>query len=408
MAVATDIPSAPAGSPVARRRAVRAFAAFAVAILLLGVADSMVGSYLVLFAADEAGMTPMQIGAFTTAAAAGGIVVSWLLGRRFDRRPARVYTVAVTALAGLGLVLMTRTTSFPVLVVLALVLLGGQAAAFPQLFAMARVVLGAGRLGQRSPPLLRSAWSLAWGVGPLIGAALLPCAGYPAILASAAALLVSTAVVVGVAVPRPDAPVATAGAESGAEGSRAGAARTAMLTTSIALFFTAMFAGSVALPLFVTRGLHEAASSVGVLFSVCAFVEVVAALALAVVPERVSQRALILGGMGAFVLYFLLTVVARDMTLLVVGQFARGVAIAVVGSAGIRFFQDLLAPATGRATALFANASTAGMLVAGVLAGASVSTFGYTATLGLCGALAAGAAATFALGTAQHYAGFSR
>ena len=172
-----------------------------------------------------------------------------------------------------------------------------------------------------------------------------------------------------------------------------------MLTLSIALFFTAMFAGSVALPLFVTRDLHEAASSVGVLFSACAFVEVVAALVLATVPERVSQRALILSGMGAFVLYFVLTLVAEGMTLLIIGQVARGIAIAVVGSAGIRFFQELLAPATGRATTLFSNASTAGMLVAGVLAGASVSTFGYTATLALCAALASAAGTAFTLAT---------
>jgi MFS transporter, SET family, sugar efflux transporter len=394
--VEAETPSAPAGSRTGTGHVARAFVPLAVAVLLLGIADSMVGSYLVLFAADEAGMTPLQIGVFATAPAAGGIVVSWRLGRRFDRRPARAYTVAVTALAGLGLALMTRTTSFAVLVLLALVLLGGHSAAFPQLFAMARVMLGSGGFGQRSAPLLRSAWSLAWGVGPLIGAALMVHAGFTTILASAATLLFLTAVVVGVALPRPVAPVAP---ESRTGESGVGGGRTALLTLSIALFFTAMFAGSVALPLFVTRDLHEAASSVGVLFSVCAFVEVVAALVLATVPERVSQRALILGGMGAFVLYFLLTLVAGGMTLLIIGQVARGIAIAVVGSAGIRFFQELLAPATGRATTLFSNASTAGMLVAGVLAGASVSMFGYTVTLALCAALAAAAGTAFTLGT---------
>jgi hypothetical protein len=36
----------------------------AVAILLLGVADSMVGSCPVLFAADGAGMSPLRVGVF--------------------------------------------------------------------------------------------------------------------------------------------------------------------------------------------------------------------------------------------------------------------------------------------------------------------------------------------------------
>src|ERR1041384_4482647 len=99
--------------------------------------------------------------------------------------------------------------------------------------------------------------------------------------------------------------------------------------------------------------------------------------------------------MGMFVLYFVLTVLARGLPLLVIGQVARGIAIAVVGAAGIRFFQELLAPANGRATTLFSNASTAGSLIAGVLAGVTIGTFGYTATLMLCAAVSAAAALTF-------------
>jgi SET family sugar efflux transporter-like MFS transporter len=325
--------------------------------------------------------------------------VSWLLGRRFDRRPGRWYTVAVTALAGLGLALMTRTTSFVLLVLLAGILLGGQAAAFPQLFSMARLILGDGGLGRRAAPLLRSSWSLAWAIGPLIGTAVLTRTGYTTVLAVAAGMLVVTAVVVAVAVPSPGPPEAPAA--DAPEARPPPRAAVVLLTASIALFFTAMFAGSVALPLWVTRGLHEQPSAVGVLFSVCAFVEVLAALALAAVPARVSQAALILGGMGAFVVYFAVTVVAPGLPLLIAGQVARGIGIAVVGAAGIRFFQDLLAPATGRATTLFSNASTAGSLIAGVLAGTAVSVAGYTATLVMCGVLAAAAGVAFALGNAR-------
>jgi SET family sugar efflux transporter-like MFS transporter len=373
----------------------------AAGLLLLGVADSMVGSYLVLFAADGAGLNPLQVGVFVSAPAVGGIVVSWLVGRRFDQRPTRTYTVAVTALGGVGLALMTMTKSFPVLVLLAVLLLGGLSAAFPQLFAMARVILGDSQAGQRSAPLLRSAWSLAWAIGPLLGAAVLTRAGFTTVLWTAAGVLACTSLLVALAVPALQ-PAGQRRVDERAD-ARASAPGPAVLTVvlltgSIALFFTAMYAGSVALPLYVTRGLHEVASAVGVLFSVCAAVEVVAALVLAVLPTGFSQRMLILTGMGSFVVYFVLTVLAHGMTLLVVGQVARGVAIAVVGAAGIRFFQDLLAPATGRATTLFSNASTAGSLVAGTLAGAAVRSFGYTVTLLLCAATAGAAAIAFTAG----------
>src|SRR4029453_13100140 len=47
-------------------RSSSAFASLAGAVLLLGIADSMVGSYAVLFAADEVGLGPVQIGVFAS------------------------------------------------------------------------------------------------------------------------------------------------------------------------------------------------------------------------------------------------------------------------------------------------------------------------------------------------------
>jgi MFS transporter, SET family, sugar efflux transporter len=367
--------------------------ALATAVLLLGIADSMVGSYAVLFAADEVGLSPLQVGVFASAPAVGGMVVSSLLGRRFDRHPTRIYAAAVTAAGALGLVLIAVTRSFALLVLVAATLFGAVAAAFPQLFALARVTLGAGPAGQRSTPLLRSAWSSAWAIGPLLGAALLTRTGFPTLMLTAAAILAGTALVT-LAIPAPWS--GSPADQDSAAASTAATLQVVLTTASIVLFFSAMYAGSVALPLFVTRDLHQPDSAVGVLFSVCATVEILAALGLAAIPARISQRLLILGGMGTFVLYFAITVIARGMGLLLLGQAARGVAIAVVGAAGIRYFQGLLAPETGRATTLFSNASTAGSLVAGVLAGAAIGFFGYATTLVLCGVTAAAAAVTFA------------
>ena len=368
----------------------RAFGPLGIAVLLLGIANSMAGSYLVLFAADEVGLGPLQVGVVVSAPAVGGIVLSTLLGRRFDRRPTRIYAVLAAAAGALGLALMTTTRSFALLLLVALTLIGAAQAAFPQLFALARVVLGAGTAGQRSAPLLRSAWSLAWAIGPLIAAA---------ILGGAALVLAFTAVVT-LVVPAPPAAAAPELAKStDEEPSRQWGTGLALLTASVAAFFTAMFAGSVALPLFVTRSLHQPEAAVGLLFSACAAVEVAAALALVAIPTRVSQQALILTGMVTFVLYFAVTVVAHGMPLLLVGQVARGIAIAVVGAAGIRFFQEFLAPATGRATTLFSNAATAGSLVAGILAGAAVRAFGYTTALALCGVLAVVAVVLFTAGS---------
>jgi len=359
------------------------------AVLLLGIADSMVNSYIVLFGADVVGLTPLQIGVWSSTFAIGGIAIGWWLGRLFDRRPARTYAIVVILLGSAGYVLLPRVSSFLMLLLMAATVFGAMGAAFPQLFALARSVLGEGAAGQRSALLLRSAWSLAWAVGPLLGALVLSRGGYSWLLWTAAGVFLASALTVFV-VPRPGF-VAVANSSPGYT--------PVLLTVSVALFFTATFAGGLALPLFVTRALHQQAASVGVLFSVCAAVEVVATLGLAIVPARVSQRALILGGFGSFVCYYALTVVSSGMLMLVIGQVFRGVGIAIVAAAGIRYFQDLLAPATGRATTLFANACTAGLLVSGILSGVAVEHFGYRTTLLFCGVAAALGGVAFTLGS---------
>jgi len=367
------------------------FLALFAAVFLLGIADSMANTYIVLFGADVVGLTLLQIGVWSSVFAIGGTVIGWWLGRLFDRRPARTYAIVVILLGSAGYALLPRVSAFLVLLLMAATVLGAMGAAFPQLFALARTVLGEGAAGQRSAPLLRAAWSLAWAVGPLLGALVLSRGGYSWLLWTAAGVFLAAALTVFV-VPRPGSVAVASSAPGGTP---------VLLTVSVTLFFTAMFAGGLALPLFVTRALHQQPASVGVLFSVCAAVEVVATLGLAVVPARVSQRALILGGFGAFVCYYAVTVVFTGMLMLAAGQVLRGVGIAIVGAAGIRYFQDLLAPAAGRATTLFANAATAGLLVSGILSGAAIEHFGYRTTLLLCGVAAALGGVAFTVGSGR-------
>jgi SET family sugar efflux transporter-like MFS transporter len=178
----------------------------------------------------------------------------------------------------------------------------------------------------------------------LLGALVLSRGGYSWLMWTAAAVFLASALTV-LVVPRPGS-VAVAHSSPGGT--------PVLLTVSVTLFFTATFAGGLALPLFLTRALHQQPASVGVLFSVCAAVEVVA---------------------------------------------FRGVGIAIVGAAGIRYFQDLLAPATGRATTLFANASTAGLLASGILSGVAVEQLGYRTTFFRCGVAAALGGVAFTLGS---------
>jgi SET family sugar efflux transporter-like MFS transporter len=265
---------------------------------------------------------------------------------------------------------------------------GTGTAAFPQLFALARSHLDRRASAARGTPALRSVWSLAWAFGPMVGAAVLGRQGFTG-------LFLATAGVFGLVA----LPVLLVGPPPG--GSRAATtpsdqpvhpARSLLpVVLGFALFHTAMFSGSVALPLYVTRVLGRSSGDVGLLFSACAVVEIAAALGLMLLPARVSREGVIRLGMGLFVAYFALVAGFSSMLVLLLAQAARGVAIAVVGALGITHFQELLPGEAGRATTLFANTATAGSLVAGIVAGATAQALGYRAALLVCGILSAAA-----------------
>ncbi|GAA0470247.1 putative sugar efflux transporter [Paractinoplanes deccanensis] len=350
-------------------------------VLLLGVADSMIGPYLVLYGTDEANLSPFRAGVLLSLISLSGLVVSTWLGRRYDRAASRWPAfLAVTAPAA-GYLALTFTTAYPLLLLIGAGLLGAGMAAFPQLFTLARTHLGD---HPRATPALRSVWSLAWAIGPIAGAALLAAGGYHRLLqvTALAFLLVSVPLALVGRTPRARAQERT--------GTTPLPRSMLPVAAAFTLFHTAMLAGSVVLPLYVTRTLHRPDDDVGLLFSVCALVEIPAALATMLLPARARKRPVVLLGMALFAAYFVLVAFSAGMPALIATQVARGMALAVVGALGITYVQDLAPHAAGRATALYANTLTVGSLVSGVLAGATAQALGYRAALLLCAALTAG------------------
>lgn len=380
----------------------RPFTTLAGAVVLLGLADSIVGSYYVLFLHDHADLSATRIGVLFSLPALGGIAFTLWSGRRFDRRPTRTWALLATASSAAGYALLTTTTSFAWLLLISLTLLAVYQAIYPQLFSTAATVLGSAALGQRAVPLLRSGWSLAWALGPLIaGLLLIPRIGYLGVLWVTVGLLVLTLLTTAAvpspgAVPAPSPPPDAGSGTSAADRPRGlPRARLVLLTASVVGFFLALFAGGLALPLYVTQGLGLSDEVVGTLFAVCAVVEVVAALAVAALPPRLSRRGLLVGGILALALHFALTAAAHGVVLLLVAQVPRGAAVTVLTTAGMRHVQEALAPSTGFATTLFSASVDGGFLLSGVLGGVAVDVLGYRPALIGCAVVTVLAVAAF-------------
>jgi MFS transporter, SET family, sugar efflux transporter len=154
-----------------------------------------------------------------------------------------------------GYALLSVTTNLYLLLLIAGLPLGTSLAGFPQLFALAKGHLD--RVGaetaERGTATMRATWSIAWAVGPALGALMISLFDFQGVFLTAAMCVVTATVIVAVA--RVDALRPTT--ETGFElKPRIGTIRQAGFTaSSLTLFHMAMFMGSIALPIVAT---HEA------------------------------------------------------------------------------------------------------------------------------------------------------
>lgn len=375
-------------SVLASLRNVPNYPALTLAILLLGLGNSVVEPYTPLFGVNVAHMSPLQLGIFQTLMSVSGIWVSSRLAHRFDRKPSRRPALLTLGISAIGFLLLTTTTNYALLAVIAFVFLGPGAAPFPQLFAIAK-----GNLDQADPSAsrngiitLRSIFSLAWAIGPLLGAGLLARFGFHGLFLGAALLWVCTLLVVS---RLKDVAPAT-GIPAQPPASQPVRSRPIWpVVVSFGLFYTAMGMGIIALPIYVTRTAHGSEGDVGLMFGLSALLEVVVMLGLFLIPGRFSSERLIRFGMALFVLYFALVAFLPYVGWLVVAQAIRAVSIALIMSLGISYFQSLMPERVGFATTLFSNTAIAAEVIASLGTGLWAQAFGYAAVFPLCAVLAA-------------------
>src|ERR1700730_8241916 len=106
----------------------------------------------------------------------------------------------------------------------------------------------------------------------------------------------------------------------------------------------------------------------GLIFSVCAFLEVLVMLAFVLRPSISGARRWLSAGFVAFVLYFLVITWAPSVAILLLAQVLRAIGIGFVGYHGISYIQVLMPNKVGLAATLFSNTTNAGFLVAGLAA----------------------------------------
>ncbi len=369
-------------------RSVPGYARYSLAALLLGFAGSFTGPYLPLFGRDAVGMSPFALGVFMTLTALAGIVISTLLGRLSDRLPDRRPIVLLTVVAaGIGYALLTVTRQYELVVLIGCLLLGTGAGSFPQLFALARThFLAAGtEAAEQGTIALRSIISIAWMVGPALGALLIAQGSFTLLFAVTA--VAYALVALPVVVTRPGARRAPRTVPLTSFQADAPSRPLWLVCLAFVLYGMSNVMGFIALPLVVTENLGGTSATVGLIVGLCALLEVPFILSFAVFRRPLTNERLIVLSFALFILYFALVAVAPGVWLLAAAQLVRAIVISVTTTLGMEYFQELMPGKVGSALTLYNNTTSVGSILSGVTSGVFAQAYGYQSVFWLCGVM---------------------
>lgn len=365
------------------------------ALLLAVLAEAVAGSYTALLAIEKIGMSPLEVTAFLMLSAIAGIVGATFLGGLYDRKPGLWPLYATMAAKIVGYALAGIVTAPWMLIVVGVTLLGFGSASFALLFAIAKAQLDRTdeTTSSRGMAAMRLLTSLGWAIGPAIGAALVALGSFTAVYLGAATLaLIGLATVL---LTRLDVVPAAIGARRVLDLGVVRLAAPAAL--ALTLFHTTMFMGSTAMAVVVVRELGTP-TDVGLMFSLCAALEVLVIAIFIVRPMKKVSHGLLIAGFVIFALYFAAPLLFPTLFAFYVAQVLRAVAIAIISILGMAYIQELLPGRPGAAAALFSNTMSTGALVSGLGSGLWAGTFGFWSIFDVSVVLSLVAAAAIALG----------
>lgn len=359
--------------------------------LTSGLSVALVVPFMSLFLDSEVHAGPVRTSVFLVAAPMAGVAVAWAIGRVSDRWPIRRQLLIIASVAGVvGTSLTAVVRNYWLLLAVAVTVWAVANSLFPQTFAFARQVLDRGdpKRAALGISALRTVFSVAFVAGPPLAAVLLAAGGFRSVYLGAAVMYAVAAVVAFLWLPNVDAPPPAPTAESPG-GATAGRRVIVLTITGFVLLQTPLVLGGQTLPLFVSTDLGGTVTDAGLLFGLCAALEIPIMLGLGVLSTRVPIRALILVGAVAGVGYHALAASAHAVWVLVAGQIINALYISAISALGIPYVQDLMPGRPGHATTMFANTFPMGQMLAGPLFGLAQST-GYRLAYVLSFALSVG------------------
>lgn len=356
-------------------------------MLLQGMGISLSVPFLSIYFTEQLGVSVGMFGIFLAATLIAGIWISTLIGRRSDLGLNRkhIYLVAslCNALAYSGYLLIDN---FMILFIYMIVFTALGAPGMPQLFAISRQAVNKSNSTDHAfaNSTLRSAFSLGFITGPLIGTLLIAAVGFKGIFSGTIGVFLLVALLVSLFL-KSNTELKSSKAEVKVKSFQLTRNRNILFPFLIlTLMYIAHWTSSINTALFITNNLGGSTSDVGLVSSICAALEIPFMIMLGLLSAKYSNRILMLCGAILGGAYYLVVFLSGAMWQMLAAQVLLAVFVAVISAIGISYIQDLLPSMPGYASTLYSNSSTIGRLIGSLVGGGVASIVGYRYSFVLC------------------------
>ncbi|WP_438350782.1 sugar efflux transporter [Paenibacillus sp. FA6] len=355
-------------------------------MLLQGMAISLSAPFLSIYFTEQLGVSIGMFGVFLSVTLIAGVWISTLIGRRSDLGLNRksIYLVATlcNALAYSGYLLIQ---DFTILFIYMIVFTGLGAPAMAQLFAISREAVNKSNFTEHAfaNTTLRSAFSLGFISGPLIGTLLIATIGFKGIFSGTIVVFLLIALLVFLFLKSNTA--LKGNAKVKVKNFRLSQNLSILIPCLIlVLMYIAHWTSTVNTALFITHNLGGSTSDVGLISSICAALEIPFMIMLGLLSAKYSNRVLMMWGGILGAVYFLVVIFSGAMWQMIAAQVLLAVFVAVITAIGISYIQDLLPSMPGYASTLYSNSSTIGRLIGSLVGGGLASIVGYRYSFVFC------------------------
>lgn len=360
---------------------------FLVCMLLQGMAISISAPFLAVYFTTRLEVSIATFGLFTAVTLMAGVLFSSWIARRSDQPGARkkilISAMICNALAFAGYLWIH---DFTLLFIYMTVLTALGSPAMPQLFAAAREAVNSATDVDHAVAnsTLRSAFSLGFITGPLLGTLLIAYVGYTGIFSSTCLIFLINALLFFFLLKKAPEPPSIGASSGGIHIKLHQDARIYMPFLITTLLYMAHWMNNLNASLFIIHHLGGGTREVGWISSLCAGLEIPIMLGLGLLASKYPNRSLMLWGSLMGAAYYVIVLFSTELWHLLAGQLLLAFFVAVISAIGISYMQDLLPSMPGYASTLYSNASTLGRLFGSLVGGWTAGVWGYRNSYWVC------------------------